>query len=400
MSGEVIDFYERIEEYTKRPILFEYNVETQSMDTQWILNTNKEYMTLKSISLYNTFGYIVITQSFFYEGGEPTLLTFIDLNSMQKRSIRIEKGISLESNLFFINPDSIYYCVRLMETHKEKGFNKNLETTDFEPKDFNYAYIQGGVGTPIEDYEFLLLYNEKTNNNALHISKGYKQKVGPYLDLQPPKELYNAYSSALKSIRVNDNHSMMIFYDYSKPQRDKIGEKYFVIYDKMNKEWYQHTFKGNATNVRSYDNGWIAGTIADMDKGEYFDKTTMQYGDEYNFKRESPGYEERVPIFYERTDGLWGDCFDERMLYYGRYYPGFLYLFNVHTRDYIEWDTKQGDSEVLLVEDGYVYYRVNTKILKSAIIDNKNLNEPELLIDDVRVRDIHWAYLKKENGKQ
>jgi hypothetical protein len=50
---------------------------------------------------------------------------------------------------------------------------------------------------------------------------------------------------------------------------------------------------------------------------------------------------------------------------------------------------------VLLVQDDFVYYRVNTKILKSVIVDNKQLGEPELLIDDVRVRDIHWAYLKK-----
>jgi hypothetical protein len=70
-------------------------------------------------------------------------------------------------------------------------------------------------------------------------------------------------------------------------------------------------------------------------------------------------------------------------------------LFNVHTKDYIEWDTRQGDSEVLLVQDDFVYYRVNTKILKSAIIDNMQLSEPELLIDDERVRDIHWAYLKR-----
>jgi hypothetical protein len=119
----------------------------------------------------------------------------------------------------------------------------------------------------------------------------------------------------------------------------------------------------------------------------------MTYGDEYDFKRESPGYEERVPIFYDRTDGVWGDCFDERAQNFGEYYPGLLYLFNVHTKDYIEWDTKQGDSEVLLVQDGVVYYRVNTKILKSAIVDNKRLGEPVLLIDDVRVRDVHWAYI-------
>jgi len=396
VSGEVFDFYERIEEYTKRPILFEHNTEKQSIDTLLLLNTTSQFLTLQSVCLYNTFGYLITIQKFFYEGGEPTLLTFVDLNTMQTSSIRIEKGISSESNLFFISPDSIYYCVELMETNKEKGFNKNMEMKDFEPKDFNYAYIQGNVGTPIYDREYLILYNEKTNNYALHISKGYGLKIGPYLEIQPPKELYNAYPPALKSVVVNDFHSMVISYDDSKPVGNRLGEYYCIIYDKLTKNWYKQIFKGNATNVRSYDNGWVAGTIIDVDRGEHYDsKTALYTGKKFDFKRKSPGYEERVPIFYEFTDGIWGDCFDERMSYFGHYYPGLLYLFNVHTKDYIEWDTKQGDSEVLLVQDGYVYYRVNTKILKSTIIDNKRLLDTELLIDDERVRDIHWAYLKK-----
>jgi hypothetical protein len=189
---------------------------------------------------------------------------------------------------------------------------------------------------------------------------------------------------------------MIIHYDDSQPQNDRLGELYLLIYDKINNIWYNQTLKGNVSSIRSYDNGWVAGTIRDMNHGRYYDKTIMRSGDEYDFKRESPGYAERVPIFYERTDGVWGDCFDERIQYYGTYYPGLLYLFNVHTKDYIEWDTKQGDSEILLVQDDIVYYRVNTKILKSAIVENKKIGKPELLVDDVRVRDIHWAYLRNK----
>jgi hypothetical protein len=61
----------------------------------------------------------------------------------------------------------------------------------------------------------------------------------------------------------------------------------------------------------------------------------------------------------------------------------------------------QGDSEILLVQDETVYYRVFDAIYKAAIIDGKSLGEPELLVKDGQiVPQIHWAFLKKENKGQ
>jgi hypothetical protein len=401
VSGEVYAVTEHIEDYKKRPVLFNYHTATKSIDTLFYLGLPDRFLNLNFIGLYNTWGYLIV-HGFCYmgkhigEGNVMTLLRVINLRTMHKDSILIEGGAS-NSNLIVFHPDSIYYSVRPWKNPtQDKGYDENMEIRNVNPKDYNYVYIQGDVGTPINDSEYLILYNEVTNNNALHISKGYGLKVGPFLELQPPKEMYNAHPPALKSILVNDSHCMIIGYDYSKPNGNTIGVRHVLIYDKSTNEWYKYALKGNTPSIRSYDNGWVAGTIRDMDKGNYFDKTTMRYGDEYDFKREIPGYAEREPVFYERTDGVWGDCFDERAQNFGIYYPGLLYLFNVHTKDYIEWDTKQGDSEVLLVQDSTVYYRVNTKILKSAIVNNKALGEAELLIDDVRVRDIHWAYLKKQ----
>jgi hypothetical protein len=403
VSGIPFVFDERIEEVIQRPVLFSYNYDSMGLDTIFQLSPQKPFINIDFIGLYNTFGSLIILGNFYTgkymgDGEYCAILKIVDLNTVRQDSVIIKEGVTSESNLFVLNPDSIYYCVRPMNTRREKGFNKIMQSKNFEPKDYNYAYIQGQVGTPIHGREYLVLYNEKTNDNALHISKGggYGLKVGPYLELQPPKEMYNAYPPTLKSIIVNDSHSMIISYDRSREDGNSIGKYYCIIYDKISKEWYRQTFRGNTPSVRSYDNGWVTGTIKDMDKGWYYDKSTATRSREtYDFKREIPGYEERVPIFYERTDGVWGDCFDERAKYDGIYYPGLLYLFNVHTKDYIEWDTRQGDSEVLLVQDDMVYYRVNTKILKSAIVNNQKLGEPELLIDDVRVRDIHWAYLKK-----
>ena len=71
-----------------------------------------------------------------------------------------------------------------------------------------------------------------------------------------------------------------------------------------------------------------------------------------------------------------------------------MYLDNIHSKEYIEWNTGQGDSEILLVQNRMVYYRINDKIYKASIIGEDKLGKPDLLIQDERVPDIHWAFLR------
>ena len=86
--------------------------------------------------------------------------------------------------------------------------------------------------------------------------------------------------------------------------------------------------------------------------------------------------------------------FDDWSSNYGIYRPGILYLFNTYTEKYIEWHTGgQGDSEILLVQDETVYYRVFDKIYKANIVDGERLGQPELLVKDSQVVPyIHWAF--------
>jgi hypothetical protein len=60
-------------------------------------------------------------------------------------------------------------------------------------------------------------------------------------------------------------------------------------------------------------------------------------------------------------------------------------------RRYYQWDTHDADSEVILVEDGQVYYRVDQAIYR-AKIGEKELDKPELLVEDKEVPGIHWAF--------
>jgi hypothetical protein len=74
-------------------------------------------------------------------------------------------------------------------------------------------------------------------------------------------------------------------------------------------------------------------------------------------------------------------------------YPGKLHLYDLDSEKVYTIDTKQGDSEVLLVEDGKVYYRASDR-LYSAPITNSGIGTARLLATDDAIRDTHWAFIK------
>jgi hypothetical protein len=48
--GEVFDFYEHLDEYTKRPVLSEYDASSQSIDTVMLPSPAGQYLALKSMT--------------------------------------------------------------------------------------------------------------------------------------------------------------------------------------------------------------------------------------------------------------------------------------------------------------------------------------------------------------
>ena len=71
--------------------------------------------------------------------------------------------------------------------------------------------------------------------------------------------------------------------------------------------------------------------------------------------------------------------------------PGILYLLNTRTRDLITWKTGESDSEIVLVTDREVLYRVGTRLYR-ATIGQAAHGPPELVIDSMEVLDLHWAF--------
>ena len=81
----------------------------------------------------------------------------------------------------------------------------------------------------------------------------------------------------------------------------------------------------------------------------------------------------------------------ERFLQWNIDKTGLLHIINPIQNIHIQLDTKASDSEVLLIENGEVIYRVEDKIY-SAKIDGKQLTAPTLLVQSDEVPAIHWAF--------
>lgn len=118
--------------------------------------------------------------------------------------------------------------------------------------------------------------------------------------------------------------------------------------------------------------------------------------------RESPGQSERrrrPPTPPYRGDGppprdlpTERPLTDERFHRGGRYYPGMLFLIDTATGRYYEIRTDQGDSEILLVNESSVYYRVNKRLLVGTIQAGL-IGPPHLLVEDDAVPEVHWAFM-------
>ncbi len=77
----------------------------------------------------------------------------------------------------------------------------------------------------------------------------------------------------------------------------------------------------------------------------------------------------------------------------GVVYPGKLHIYDVETEKLYSISTNQGDSEVLLVENGLVYYRVLNQLYQAPIA-NDGIGPARLLATDDAILDAHWAFMK------
>ena len=146
-------------------------------------------------------------------------------------------------------------------------------------------------------------------------------------------------------------------------------ETVYQVLDRKTGDWRLLRVPGNSSrNVRAFG-PWIAGMV---DEG---------LGSR-NF-RLSPGRHRPTDDQIVTVD----DYLENEKIYR----PGTLFVYNVTTHRYYQWDTQDGDSEVILIQDDQVYYRVDHTIYRASI-GEKALEKPGLLVESPEVPGIHWAF--------
>ena len=287
-----------------------------------------------------------------------------------------------------------YYAINL-DSYRDTTFKSN----DI----INNLHSEGEQGialcerTSAEESECLLIRTEDINNTIVNkIVYPRIKSLDTAIFNMPEKEQYllNDPKRKIPSSSPNSRLPLQIANkDFIVYRSDilwdiKNGGQRFSFYDAEIRKW-QHTpyLKGfSLAGLRNFG-VWLAGYV------------TFEY--QYGYDQRILKYGSIPSIKYRKQISRFGKTFDERINQFKQFPEGILYLYNMKTFKYIEWDAfengeHQGDSEILLVQDDTVYYRINDKIYSAVILNGEKLGEATLLVEDPRVPDVHWAFLSKQ----
>lgn len=317
---------------------------------------------------------------YFYEedilGGERKSFKIISMNG-SLQDVKLENfntRINPWPNLISTKDEDIFvlYEELLTDTIKFYGVKNNLETVSISPSDFNNVYLVGNPGAPLkkDDY-FLLSTNE--NSGVLNIPVTKTISSRPVFKLTIPLKYLPVRKKRIV-VYVNTEKILALKLFQENGGVDNIGESLYLIYNKLTYEWSELKVSGNKTRIQAFGR-WISGSIVSN-----------------SFQGEKNS---TIPEMGKKLPDIYGPRFDVMIRTLGLYYPGSLFIYNIDTEDYIEWNTGQGDSEVLFVNEKIIFYRVDDSIFKASV-ELKTIGLPKLLLKDCRVRDIHWAFFNKE----
>jgi hypothetical protein len=277
----------------------------------------------------------------------------------------------LPSNIGVINNYWSYECFNNDAPEKTSVFlYKAIDSSlthqfSISPNEYKNMYI-GGVAP-----QRIVL---KSNDKHMYLPVIADTINRPVFSVELPQK-YWVSKKTFKTIQINDERQTLLTMNRSKSKnKNDYGIYYGAVHNKKRDKWFDIELKGNASSVQVWEY-WLAGAVVVGTRGNVYFQNTL-----------SPGKATRDSVYMECS-------FDEMAQNYGFYRPGILYLFNTDTENYIEWNTGQGDSEILLVQDETVYYRVFDAIYKAPIENGEKLGKSELLVKDNQVVPyIHWAF--------
>jgi len=195
------------------------------------------------------------------------------------------------------------------------------------------------------------------------LSGGWLSGERTYYDYKVPPPLFNDMSHPVAAILINNRQILGLRLAASTERR-------FLVFRKSDSTWHKVP---NPSLGRAFGS-----FVASAEAGEKGKSTS-----------ESVGNAE-----WRQKDAATGPAGPIRFRIYPLVYPGILHLYDAATERAYAITTNQGDSEILLVENGTVYYRVTNR-LYSAAIEGAVLGAAKLLATDDLIEDAHWAFIKR-----
>jgi hypothetical protein len=168
---------------------------------------------------------------------------------------------------------------------------------------------------------------------------------------------------------INDSHAFVLAI------RDKADRYFDFVFRKSDRTW--HKLPRSGDYLRGFGR-YIAST-------EVLRAANARSIPSAGIDKWKPGREDVRPDLKERLK----DINEHDPISY----PGRLHVYDIDTERLFTINTGQGDSEVLLIESGMVYYRAADQLF-SGEITSRGIGSPRLLAADDSIRDAHWAFIK------
>jgi hypothetical protein len=330
--------------------------------------------------------------TFFIEGNFSNKLKLHRFNMPYNVIPRYLNLVKADTSYFYynevLNKQRSYYRIDII---RKKIYKANAV-------DFNYYRSEGYNGLGLDDADSRIWLNctekvelrrELINGDTLLITSTgkapfYLPHYEQLIELDSTKR--NLSSKYGRMLYVINTDKMIVM-----PAKGEFVDdgfiRYHFLYNKKKAKWESVGLPTVFQTLRAHGN-WLAGA-------EVF---WISAGREQRINKgiEIPGRK------YRRQDTtIWGMNADTRFNIQEIFPTGKLFLYHIDTQQYLEWNATQygeiqADSEILLIQDEKVYFRVNDALYVRDIIDGKALGEPTLLVKEETVPYVHWLFFADE----
>ncbi len=309
--------------------------------------------------------------------GDNHRLLFIDYRDTVQSS---EISVDIEGKFeYYLSLTEGSLLLDMFTNENGNYFNKvNLEKLNVKEgnvRDFIQAKLIGIPGGAIHGRDYLLVYTNEMNGNLEIPLLGDREKRPIFSYSLPKRYQFNVYERHL--VPVN-NEEVFVVSGKKNSVKNELGSSQLIIYTKIEQEWSDIFVPGDIVHLRGF-NEWLAGYVIN----NHIESRRLLGSEKWTYRESGLSPKERWDYYPEFGEDNYA------------YVPGILYFYNVYTKAYFELETHQADSEVILIQENTVIYRVYDELYQAYITDSTKLGKPTLLIKGDVIPDIHWAFFSQ-----